>query len=146
MNALARWTLIVLLTSFLGCTVYKERPATSFAGATGGEGLEQVFWKSVKAKQWVEVERIVASNFVGVGPEGKVGAAAWLEQMKQIDLKDYSIGDLQVALNGNTVVVSYNIMMNGTRGGQVLPSTPVHRMSVWQQQKSGWVLIAQAVG
>jgi hypothetical protein len=64
--------------------------------------------------------------------------------LKQMDLKDVSIGDLQVELNGNTLVVAYQIALSGTGSGQPLASTPAHQMSVWHQQKSGWVLIAHA--
>lgn len=141
----ARWGwLFVLLAFTVGCTVYKDKPAKNFAGATGGEGLEQVFWKNIKDKNWPEIERAMASNFAGSGPEGKMDATGWLAQLKQLDLKDYSIGDLRVELNGDTVVVTYDISMTGTRNGQALMAAPVHRMSVWQQQKSGWVLIGQA--
>jgi hypothetical protein len=52
-------------------------------------------------------------------------------------------------LNGTTFVVTYTITLNGsvngTGGSQPFPSAPQHMMSVWQQQKSGWVEIAHSV-
>ena len=127
-----------------GCTIYREHSAKSFSEATGGESLERVFWTHVKDKQWVELERSLASNFVAVSPDGKLDRAKSMEELKRFDLKDYSIGDLVTKLNGNTFVVSYEITMKGSRGDQALPESPTHWMSVWQQQKSGWVLIAQS--
>jgi len=64
-------------------------------------------------------------------------------------LKDCVIGDLKTELNGTTIVVTYSITLNGasngTGGSQPLPSAPQHMMTVWQQQKSGWVVIAHSV-
>ena len=143
MRMLVRCLPLLLLPCLLACTLNKARPATTFVESTGGEGLENVFWKSVKAKDWVAIDRALASNFVGINPEGRFTAAAWLDRIKQVELTDYSIGNLQIQMNGNTFVVAYDLTMTGTINGQPIPATPIHRMSVWQQQKAGWVLIAQ---
>ncbi|MGA7648983.1 MAG: hypothetical protein WBW01_20915, partial [Terriglobales bacterium] len=64
-------------------------------------------------------------------------------------LKDYALGDLKTELNGSTIVVTYTITLNGnsngSAGSQPLPSAPQHMMTVWQQQKKGWVVIAHSV-
>ncbi len=147
------WTLALtsglLLACLLeaGCTMYKEHPAKSFADATGGESLERVFWKNVAAGNWTEIDRVLASNYAGVAPSGTLDKAAALEQYRQWQLKDYSLGDLKTELNGNTIVVTYSVTLNGNTGGNgaaPLPSAPQHMMSVWQQQKSGWVEIAHS--
>lgn len=129
----------------LACTMNRERPARSFAEATGGEGLERVFWKEIKAGNWTEVERALASNYAGVTPAGTVDRAAALDQYRQWKLNDVSIGDLKTELNGTTIVVTYAITLNGTAAGQPLPSTPQHMMTIWQQQKRGWTQIAHSV-
>src|SRR3984885_638438 len=149
--ASARWMPILGLVAVLlleaGCTMNKEHPANSFADATGGEGLERVFWKSVAAADWTDVERVLASNYSGVSASGTLDKAAALEQYRQWQLKEYSLGDLKTELNGNTIVVTYAITLNGsTGGGSPLPSGPQHMMSVWQQQKEGGVEIANTAG
>ncbi len=105
--------LLFLLMFMPACTFYGEHPARSFSEATGGEGLERVFWKNVQAANWVEVERALASNYAGVAPGGAL---------------DRSDGTF-----------------NGAAGSQPLPSAPQHMMTVWQQQKAGWVAIAHGV-
>ena len=65
-------------------------------------------------------------------------------------MEDYTLGDLKTELNGATIVVTYIITLNGvasngTAGPKPLPSTPQHMMTVWQQQKTGWVAIAHSV-
>jgi len=132
------------------CTFYGDHPARALSEATGGEGLERVFWKNIQAANWVEVERALASNYAGESPAGTLDRAATLEQYRTWQLKDYTIGDLKTELNGTTFVVTYTITLNGvssggTGGSQPLPSAPQHIMTVWQQQKAGWVAIAHSV-
>ena len=137
--------LVAGLMFFVACTFYGDHPARAFSEATGGEGLERVFWKQVKAANWPEVERALASNYIGTAPAGTLDRAATLAQYRQWQLKDYSLGDLRTEWNGSTVVVTYTITLNGTAGSERLPSTPQHMMTVWQQQKAGWVAIAHSV-
>jgi len=132
------------------CTFYGGHPARTLSEATGGESLERVFWKEVQAANWVEVERALASNYSGVTPGGTLDRSAALEQYHGWQLKDYAIGDLKTELNGTTIVVTYTITLNGVTsngaaGSRPLPSAPQHMMTVWQQQKAGWVAIAHSV-
>lgn len=107
--------------------------------------MEQVFWKNLRASNWVEIERVLASNYAGTGPGGAVDRDTALAQYRQWQLKDYSIGNLKTELNGATFVVTYTITLKGTAGSQPLPSAPQHMMTVWQEQKAGWVIIAHSV-
>ena len=149
---LLSWMLALMCELMLtpACTFYGEHPARTFSEATGGEGLERVFWKDMAAANWVEVERMLASNYIGVTPGGTLDRAATLEQYRQWQLKEYSLGDLKTELNGSTIVVTYTITLNGTAGNgtagsQPLPSLPQSMMTVWQQQKAGWVAITHSV-
>jgi hypothetical protein len=144
------YVLILALTLAPACTFYGDHPARTLSEATGGEGLERVFWKHVQAANWVEVERALASNYAGATPGGTLDRSATLEQYRGWQLKDYALGDLKTELNGITIVVTYTITMNGvssigTGGSQPLPSAPQHMMTVWQQQKAGWIVIAHSV-
>ncbi len=143
------FVLMFALTLAPACTFYGEHPARALSEATGGEGLERVFWKEVQAANWVEVERALASNYSGTTSAGTLDRSATLEQYRQWQLKDYALGDLKTEMNGNTIVVTYTVTLNGslngTGGSQPLPSVPQHMMTVWQQQKTGWVAIAHSV-
>jgi Domain of unknown function (DUF4440) len=143
--ALASLLFIVSMMWVSACTFYGDHPARAFSEATGGEGLERVFWKQVQAANWKEVERALASNYIGTAPSGSLDRETTLAQYRESHLKDYSLGDLRTELNGSTIVVTYSIALNGTAGSQPLPSTPQHMMTVWQQQKAGWVVIAHSV-
>ncbi len=140
MLALLGWLIVAP-----ACTFYGEHPAKAMSEATGGEGLERVFWKEIAAGNWVQIDRSLASNYSGVTPAGMLDRAATLDQYRQWQLKDFSIGDLKTELNGTTIVVTYTITLSGTAGSQPLPSAPQHMMTVWQQQKMGWMAIAHSV-
>lgn len=135
---------IFALLASPGCTFYGEHPAKTMEQATGGEGLERVFWQNVQAANWVEVERAIASNYAGAGPDGTFDRTAAMNKYRSWQLKEYAIGDLKTELNTTTIVVTYNITLNGSAGSQPLPSTPQHMLTVWQQQKARWVMIAQS--
>lgn len=135
-------SLSIALGSLPACTFYGEHPASSYDEATGGESLERVFWKHVAAGNWTEVERALASNYSAIWPSGVLNRAAALDQYRKWSVKDYSLGDLKTELNGATIVVTYTIMLKGTTGSQQLPGSS-RMMTVWQQQKKGWIIIAQ---
>ncbi len=137
--------LLFALMCTSACTFYGDHPAKAFTEATGGEGLERVFWKHMQTANWVEIERALASNYAGVTPGGTLDRSATLDQYRNWQLKDYSLGDLKTELNGSTIVVTYTITLNGSAAGQPLPTAPQHMMTVWQQQKAGWVAIAHSV-
>jgi len=145
LNLMLIFTLMFTLTFTSACTFFGERPARTMSEATGGEGLERVFWKNVQAANWVEVERALASNYAGVTPGGSLDRSATVEQYRGWKLKDFTLGDLKTELNGTTIVVTYTITLNGVTSNGPLPSTPQHMMTVWQQQKSGWIVIAHSV-
>jgi hypothetical protein len=140
---------LALLASLLflqGCTVWGEHPARHWVDATGGEGLERNFWKEVKAKNWNELERHLAGNYVSFTPEeGRMDRAATLAHLQQAQLDDFSLGNFESELNGQTLVVTYSITMRGTFAGQPLPAAPIRMMTVWQSQKAGWMAIAHTV-
>jgi hypothetical protein len=127
-----------------GCTVYREHPVTTFNEATGGEGLERSFWLAIEKQNWKELEQHLASNFVYVTRGGRWEREAALEQFRQLQLQEYSIGDMSTEMNRDTFVVTYTITLRGTFKGQALPLQPLRCMTVWQQQKRNWVVIAQS--
>lgn len=127
----------------LACTIAKDRPARTFSEATGGEALERIFWKQIQESNGKEIERVLASNYVGVAPGTSLDRAAALEQYHQWKLIDYALGDLKTEMNGATFIVTYTITLNGTAAGQPIPS-PQRMMTVWQQQKPGWMVIAHS--
>ena len=136
--------LLLALLICTSCTVWKEQPAKAFTEATGGEELERLLWQEVKAGHWTDVENHIASNYMAItrhGMQDRNGAIAYFKRLK---IDDYTLGDFQTQLNGNTFVIVYTIQMRGTLNGQPLSSNARRVLTVWQEQKSGWMMIAHS--
>ena len=143
-NRIVIFVLVCVAILLQGCTVWREHAVNKWADATGGEGLERSFWNEVKAKNWNELERHIAGNYVLLTPEGPLERAPAVERIKELQLQDFSLGEVQTELHRDTIVVTYSITLRGTHAGQPLPAAPMRRMAVWQQQKSGWMKIADS--
>ncbi|HEY7098088.1 MAG TPA: nuclear transport factor 2 family protein [Terriglobales bacterium] len=125
--------------------MWHEKPAVnSWSQATGGESLERSLWKEIHDKNWNELERHIGGTYMAVTPHGCFDRSGALQRFQQLQLDDYSLGDFEVELNGNTLVVTYAWSAHGNFAGHPLTSQPVRMMSVWQQQKTGWMMIAHA--
>jgi hypothetical protein len=127
------------------CTFYADRPVKAFGDATGGEGLERSLWLDIQKQDWKDLDQHIGSNFVYVTPTGRWERAGALEQIQQLRIQEHSLGDLTSEMNRDTFVVTYTITLRGTDRGQVLPDRPQRRITVWQQEKRGWVAIAHSV-
>ena len=127
------------------CSVYPYREARVFSDATGGESAERAFWHAVEQKHWKAINSCVAQNFVYVTPSGRLEREAAIAQIEKLQVQEASLGDVSTEENGNTFVVSYTVVLRGTADGQPLSNTPQHRVSVWQKQKTSWVLISHTV-
>jgi hypothetical protein len=102
-------------------------------------------WQAIKDKDWPEVERHLAPTFVGAGPDGhNYDRAAWLTLWKNTQLQDFSLGEITVQPDGADMVVTYEVRLNVQPTTPPLSGTPLRVVSVWQQLKKGWVLIAQS--
>jgi Domain of unknown function (DUF4440) len=146
---LQRWCGLVLMAvigvMLTGCTVWGEHKPSAWTDVTGGESMERVFWRQVKAKDWAGVEQHLAGNYVLSSPSGVYDAAEAIEHWKQLEIEDYSLGDFNVQLNANAYVVTYTASVRGKLAGQPLPPGPVRAMTVWQQVARNWVAIAHSV-
>ena len=129
---------VLLLLPTLACTMW-SRPPSSWKGATGGEQLERLFWKDVQAKNWTEVDRHVASIFAGAGPGGTLDREAFLRDLQKAPLTDFSLSECRSQLNGADVILACTL--HAQWAGQ--PSTS-STLSVWQQLKKGWVMVAHS--
>ena len=145
-----RWWLGILTCTFAtlmlsACTMYGEHPVREFGNATGGLGLEQALWRDIKDQDWTDLDRHIASNFVYATRTGRLERAAAIDEIEKMQILEYSLGNLESEMNGDTFVVTYTITLHGRVAGQGLPNQPERRMTVWQHQKSGWVAIAHSV-
>lgn len=130
----------LLALALSGCTMWEEKQSTAWSSATGAEQFERLLWQEIKAKHWPEVERRLAPSFVEVTPTGSRDRAQTLERLKALDLTDYSLGDLEVRPEGGDMVVAYTLTLRASSGAE----TTLRMMTVWQQVKGGWIVVAHS--
>jgi len=139
------WKMFVLVftaalfsSSLSGQSIWKEPKNQSWKTATGAEQYERLLWRAVKDKDWLAVESHIASNFVYMDSTGTKDKAQRVADLKSMELNDLKIDDVNVTAQGIDAIVTYTLSRKTSR--QDLPAVRI--MSVWQQQKSGWVLVA----
>ena len=117
---------------FTSCTMY-SKPKSGWAGATGGETIEQLFWNDVKSKDFRAVDGHLSTTFVGNGPAGTYDKAAFLEQLKSSPA--VTLSDCASKLNGDSLMITCNVQRATGRFSS---------LSVWQQYKNGWLMVAHS--
>jgi ketosteroid isomerase-like protein len=138
------FTLIVLSVGAIlqsSCTMGAQPKVVTWNNSTGAEGFQRLFWQAVKDKDWLQVESHMASNFVYLDAHASKDKPQTLEYVRGLNLKDFSLGDLTVTASGAEAVVTYTIALSAASGVSEDRSARRH-MAVWQQEKSGWVLVA----
>lgn len=142
-RAIEIFALTIVCASLSACTMWSEKPI-AWTNATGAEQLERLWWQSVKDKNWQEVESHLASTFVYQSSGSVRDRDATLDLLKKLEIADFAVGDVQIHPAGDSAIVTYTIDLKGTYDGQPLQLSHAHMMSVWQQQKRGWAVIAHA--
>lgn len=86
----------------------------------------------------------MASNYIFSGPAGTMDKQQMLAELRQLKLTDFVMGDVAVTPQGNDLIVTYHIQLAGEKAGRPLPDHRMSYMSVWQERKDGWELVAQS--
>jgi ketosteroid isomerase-like protein len=135
---------MLLLVFSNACTKWEEPKTHNFKTATGAEQFERLMWDAVKNKDRIAISSHLASNYVRQNETGTKNKEQVLAELEQTTLSDYALSDLDVTPQGSDMIVTYQITLRGSHAGQPFPNEPIRFLSVWQQQKAGWVLVAQS--
>ncbi len=114
-----------------------------WSGATGGEQLERLWWHELQAGRFNELERHMAATLMVVMPDAVRDRAAMLQHFRELEIKDYTLGDFITQPNGPDLAVAYRATVNGRLRGQPI-QWHLRYLSVWQQTRNGWLLSAQS--
>jgi hypothetical protein len=138
------WSFVVGLCIFLsGCAGEPKHP--TWKNATGAEQHERLMWQSIQGKDWVNLERHLLPTFTGVTPDGRMfDRAGWVQQWQSSQVREFSLGDIQVQPEGTDMKVTYIFHVQASGLGPV-PPAGFRVMSVWQDVKSRWMLSATSI-
>jgi hypothetical protein len=131
---------VVLALFVLGC--YGGVPKhPSWKNATGAEQYERLMWQSMRDKDWSSVHARLAPSFTGVTARGRMlDREGWEAYWKSAPPKEFSIAEPTVQSNGADMVVTYVLHLNRKSG--VSGDAASRVVSVWQEVRGGWILIA----
>jgi Domain of unknown function (DUF4440) len=128
---------VCLFVAIFGCTIGGQSKHPNWKNATGAEQYERLMWQAIRDKDWKEVEYRLAPSFTGVNARGQMlDRAGWVTYWKTAPITDFSLGEVQVQPNGPDMTVTYVLHLGGT------PAAGLRVVSLWQQVKGGWILIA----
>jgi len=121
--------------------MWSTKPS-AWSNATGAEQFERLWWQDVKDKKWNDVEARLAATYVSEAGGATRDRGQTIEHLKKLEISDFSLGEPESHPAGEAVVLTYVMTVHGSYDGSPLDAAPVRMMTVWQQQKSGWIAIA----
>jgi hypothetical protein len=158
MKVITRGVLFVLsvaiaLCSFPQTSTQAQGGTTSTTGSARRSGatskhtadalirMEKEDWEVAKKKDWKAYDRLLAEDFVWVDASGVIaGRTPVVRYLSDLDLKDYSLEDVQVTmLSKDVALLTYKVTQQGAFRGQALPSAPSYVSSEWVRRGGRWV-------
>jgi hypothetical protein len=136
---------ITVVSLFLiGCAGTPKH--ATWSTATGGEQYERLMWQAIHEKDWAEVERHLSPTFVGVNAEGQMlDRGGWIAYWKSSQPVDFSLGELAVQPEGADMKVTSIIHFQAGAGKSLGTPSGLRVISIWQQIKTRWALIATSI-
>jgi hypothetical protein len=117
--------------------------AVSFAAPDKAaiEAKEKAAWQTFKDKKADDFKKLIGKDFHGVYADGVYDLQKQLDDMNKWDLKSFTISDYKiVAIGADTVVSTYNVVIEGTKEGKDASGT-FNSGSVWKQEKGAWMAV-----
>ncbi len=132
---------VVVALFLMGCNL--ETKHLAWKNATGAEQYERLMWQAIRDKDWKNAQYHLAPTFVGVDSSGQaLDREAWLEHWKTAQIKDFSLAEVSVQPQGANMAVTYIFHASPDLGPPTASGAGLRVVSIWQQIKGGWILIA----
>jgi len=112
--------------------------------AQEGEKLTKEFWKSLKANDVETLSKHISDGFQSIHSDGSRDKADEIKLIKNLNLGDYTLSDFVETSVGNTIIVTYKVVVAETINGKELKKAPAARMTIFQKTEDSWMLIAHA--
>lgn len=144
LRSLTTLAALALLVSLAGCTKWGEKKTPNWHQATSGERLVNLFWTDVKEKKWQDLGIHVAPEFTGTNEIATLDKPALMEHVSHLEIESFQIGEVQTRPAGNDLVVSYVLTVRLKSVGASDREMRLRMLSVWQELKHGWVVVAMS--
>src|SRR5262249_13967203 len=102
---------------------------------------EKAVWETIKNKQFDAFRKYYAGNFRAVSSDGVNTINQELEGVRNLDLKHYSLTDMQVVIpNKDTAILTFKVTVQGSYNGQDI-SGVYYASATWINQNGKWLAI-----
>ena len=99
---------------------------------------EKNTWQNIKDKKWDDFKKIFSSDFKGVYSSGMNTVDKEMAEVKALDLKSYSLGDIDVVfIDKDAALLTYSVAVQGTEDGKDV-SGKMNAASVWKKEGNDW--------
>jgi hypothetical protein len=102
---------------------------------------EKNAWQNIKDKKWDDFKKVFSSDFRGVYADGITKLDKEITDVKTLDLKSYTLGDIDVVMiDKDAALLTYSATVEGTEGGKDA-SGKMNAASVWKKEGNDWRLV-----
>jgi len=102
---------------------------------------EKAAWQTIKDKKFDQFQKMLASDFRGVYASGISKADEEAAEVRTLDLKSYTLGEIDVVfINNETAMTTYSVTIEGKEGTRDI-SGKMNAASVWKKDGSDWRVV-----
>jgi hypothetical protein len=99
---------------------------------------EKNAWQQIKDKKWDDFKKIFSADFKGVYADGITSLDKEMTDVKKLDLKSYTLGDIGVVfIDKDAALLTYTATVEGTQDGKDA-SGKMNAASVWKKEGTDW--------
>ncbi len=99
---------------------------------------EKAVWQTIKDKEFDAFQKNLAPDFRGVYSDGINKMDKEVSDVRKLDFKSYSIGDVDVVfVTEDVALLTYTATIEGTSDGKDI-SGKFNAASVWKKEGSDW--------
>ena len=99
---------------------------------------EKNAWQNIKDKKWDDFKKIFSADFKGVYADGITSLDKEMTNVKKLDLKSYTLGDIDVVfIDKDAALLTYTATIEGTQDGKDA-SGKANAASVWKKEGNDW--------
>ena len=116
-------------------------PSPAVAPLTEAEAIakERALWDTLKAKDLVAFEAMLATDYLEVLPDGINDRATTLTDIKDLEISDVTFADWRlIPLDKDAAILIYNATIKGKFKGQAFPEGPYRGASGWVNRDGKW--------
>ncbi|MBL7136545.1 MAG: hypothetical protein ISS81_08150 [Candidatus Marinimicrobia bacterium] len=131
---------IFFILNIIGC----QQSKTIETPTVDGEKLVRKLWSDFKSNNKEVFENWIAKGFQSVHEDGARDRDEEIKLLMELNLGEYKLDNFNTTQNDNIVIVTYTVSAYETIAGNVLPTAPAERLSVFIYDKNDWKWIAHA--